>query len=132
MIRHSILLSAGLLLAGFGSAQAEKLSLPIGEWGRLSSHGHACSPPFLRIEENRVIKRLGGGEGRCPVKKIKRQGRALMVDVKCEYDKSILEDYLIGGDDDDDSFSLVIKSPTKIIFNNTNYEICSSHEGGSK
>ncbi|ACK86339.1 hypothetical protein [Methylorubrum extorquens] len=132
MICRSIVLSAGLFLAGSGSVQAKTLSLPIGEWGEVSSHGHDCRPPFLKIEEHRVIKRLGGGEGRCPIKKIRRQGKTLMVDVKCEYDKSIPEDYLMEGDDDDNSFSLVVKSQSKILFNNTPYEICASVKGVGK
>ncbi|GAA0241713.1 hypothetical protein LNAOJCKE_4899 [Methylorubrum aminovorans] len=132
MTRRSILLSASLVLAVAGSAQAEKLSLPIGEWGHLSSHGLACSPPFLKFEKDRVIKRLGGGEGRCPVQKIKREGKALIVDVKCQYDKSIPEDYMAGGDDDDDSFSLVIKSTTQILFNNSPHGLCPSGGGGGK
>ncbi|MGN7126787.1 hypothetical protein [Methylorubrum thiocyanatum] len=132
MIRCSTLLAASLFLVGIGTAQADKLTLPVGEWGHSSSHGLNCSPPFLKIEKNRVIKRLGGGEGRCPIRKIKRSGKALLVDVKCEYDKSIPPEHLIEGDDDDDSFSLEIKSPTKILFNNAPHELCPASSGGGK
>ncbi len=126
-----VLLSAGLVLAALGSAQAQKLTLPIGEWGLLGGKGPDCSPPFLKIEQNRIVKRLGGGEGRCPIKKIKKDGKYLMVDAPCVYDKSIPPEHLIQGDDDDDSFSLIIQSPTKILFNNTPHELCVS-DGGVK
>ncbi|NGM38037.1 hypothetical protein G4G93_29730 [Methylobacterium sp. DB0501] len=129
MIRRVALLSATLFLSAVGSAQAEKLSLPVGEWGHSSNHGLDCSPPFLKIEPNRVVKRIGGGEGRCPVKKIKKDGRYIRVFATCEYDKSIPDEYLIQGDEDEDSFTLIVKGPTKILFNNTPHELCASAGG---
>jgi hypothetical protein len=132
MSTRTLLLSAGLILTAIGSAQAQKLTLPIGEWGRSSNHGLNCSPPFLKIEQNRIVKRLGGGEGRCPVTKIKKEGKYLMVDAKCVYDKSIHNEYLASGDDDDDSFSIIIQSPTKILFNNSLHELCQANSGGAR
>lgn len=132
MIGRIVLLYSALFLAVAGSAQAQKLSLPVGEWGRSSNHGLNCSPAFLKIEPNLIVKRLRGGEGRCPIKKIKKEGEYLMVDVKCVYDKSIHSDYLIQGDEDDNSFSLLIQSPTRIFFNNTMHELCKSAPGGGQ
>ncbi|MDP4025784.1 hypothetical protein Q8W71_24435 [Methylobacterium sp. NEAU 140] len=125
MIRAA-LLSGTLVLAAFGSAQAQRLTLPVGEWGLQGAKGPDCNPAFLKIEKGQVIKRLGGGEGRCPIKKIKKEGKYLMVEVKCVYDKSIPAEHLIEGDDDDDSFSLIVKSPTLILFNNTPHGLCRS------
>jgi hypothetical protein len=132
MMSRLVLLSATVLLIGVVSAQAQKLSLPLGEWGRSSNHGLNCNPPFLKIEPNRIVKRLGGGEGRCPISKIKKEGKYLMVNVKCDYDKSIPEKYLIQGDDDDDSFSVLIQSPNRILFNNTPHELCQPAQGGAR
>lgn len=132
MIHRATLLSASLILAGIGPVHAEKLTLPIGEWGHSSSHGLDCSPPFLKIEQGRIVKRLGGGEGRCPIKKIKRHGKVLFVDVKCEYDKSISPEYLFEGDGDDDSFSLETRDSNKILFNNSPHELCPASEGEGK
>ncbi|WP_083469376.1 hypothetical protein [Methylobacterium variabile] len=132
MIARVALLSSALFLGAVGSVQAQKLTLPVGEWGHSSNHGLDCSPPFLKIEQNRIIKRLGGGEGRCPIKNIKKEGKYLMVDVKCVYDKSIPPEHLIEGDIDDDSFSLFVKSPTKILFNNTLHELCKTNPGGAR
>ncbi|RVU18420.1 hypothetical protein [Methylobacterium oryzihabitans] len=130
MMGRLVILSIVGLFIGAVSAHAQKLSLPVGEWGRSSNHGLNCSPPFLKIEPNRIVKRLGGGEGRCPMSKIKKEGKYLMVDAKCTYDKSTHEKYLIQGDDDDDSFSLIIQSPTRILFNNTPHELCQNVQGG--
>lgn len=126
------ILAAGLLLATAGVAHAQNTALPVGEWGAKTNHGLACNPPFLKIEPNRIVKRLGGGEGRCPIGKIKRKGSVLFVDAKCKYDKSISPESLELGDDDDDSFSLKIISPTQILFNNTPHELCSPGSGGVK
>ena len=84
MNTRTVLLSVGLVLAAFGSAQAQKLTLPIGEWGLAEGKSPDCSPPFLKIEQNRIVKRLGGGEGRCPITKIKKEGKYLMVNAKCK------------------------------------------------
>lgn len=132
MNTRTLLLSAGLILAALGSAQAQKLTLPIGEWGHFSNHGLDCNPPFLKIEKHRIIKRLGGGEGRCPIKNIKKEGKYLMVDVKCVYDKSIPPEQLVEGDSDDDSFSLIVKSPTEILFNNSSHKLCKANPGGAQ
>lgn len=113
MNTRTVLLSVGLVLAAFGSAQAQKLTLPIGEWGLAEGKSPDCSPPFLKIEQNRIVKRLGGGEGRCPITKIKKEGKYLMVNAKCKYDKSIAWEHLVEGDGDSDRFSLIVQSPTK-------------------
>ena len=131
MIARIVLLSSALFFGVIGLAEAQKLTLPVGEWGLQEGKGPNCKPPFLKIEQNRIVKRLGGGEGRCPVTNIKKSGKYLMVDAKCTYDKSIPPEYLVQGDDDDDSFSLIIQSPTKIMFNNTPHELCAP-DGGVK
>ncbi|MGF3024101.1 hypothetical protein ACQVP2_14900 [Methylobacterium aquaticum] len=131
MMSRLVFLSATALLIGVVAAQAQNISLPLGEWGRSSNHGLNCSPPFLRIEPNRIVKRLGGGEGRCPISKIKKEGKYLMVNAKCAYDKSIPEKYLIQGDDDD-SFYILIQGQNRILFNNTPYELCQPAQGGAR
>lgn len=132
MIVRNAMLCVAVFLIDAPSAQAQKLSLLVGEWGRSSNHGLNCSPPFLKIEINRVVKRLGGGEGYCPIKKIKKEGKYLIVNVKCTYGKSIPEKHLIQGDDDDDSFSLAVLNPTRILFNNTPHELCQLATGGGR
>ncbi|WP_082167621.1 hypothetical protein [Methylobacterium aquaticum] len=132
MIARVALLSSALFLGAVGSVQAQKLTLPVGEWGLQEGNGPNCNPPFLRIEQNRIVKRLGGGEGRCPITKIKKEGKYLMVNAKCKYDKSIPWEYLIEGDGDSDRFSLIVQTPTKILFNNTPHELCPSVSGAAR
>lgn len=126
------ILAAGLLLSTVGLAHAQKPELPLGEWGQKSNHGLACNRPFLKIEPNRIVKRLTGGEGNCQIGKIKRKGVVLFVEYKCVYDKSIPEEELAEGDDDDNSFSLKVVSPTEILFNNVPHQLCPAGSGSKK
>lgn len=133
MTNRATLLSATLFLVAAGSAHAQKLALPVGEWGYSSSHGANCKRHILTIESTRIIQRLDEGEARCAVRKIKKKGKVLFVNTKCDWDASVPQGLRESPDQDDpDSFSIEIKGPNKILFNNSDYELCSSVGGAGK
>ncbi|MBY0256264.1 hypothetical protein PUR23_27880 [Methylorubrum populi] len=132
MIRRSIVLAAGLLLAGFGSAQAEPITLPAGDWGYSPASPADCKRPPLTIEKDRLIQRIDQegvrGEARCKILKIKKQPKGIIfVDTKCDWDAHVPQGMRESPDNEnDDSFSLKVIDKTKILFNNTQYALCSS------
>lgn len=133
MIRRSIVLAAGLLLAGFGSAQAQKVTLPVGVWGHDGPKGPNCKKPFLKVEEKRIIQRFDEGEGRCIIKKLQQKSKVISVKTKCEWDSSVPADLREGADEiDDDSFSVKIINSKNILFNNTEFGFCQSASGSAQ
>lgn len=135
MIRAA-LLSATLFLSVVGSAQAEKLALPTGDWAYSSGSPTSCNRPSLTIEKDRLIRRIDQegirGEARCKILKIKKQPKGVIfIDTKCDWDAQVPQGMRESPDDEDDSFSLKSISPTKILFNNSEHALCpSKSEGG--
>lgn len=125
MIGRIALLSSALFLGAVGAVQAQKLTLPVGVWGHDGPKGPDCKKPFLKIEEKRVIQRFDEGEGRCVIKNLKPRGKYIAVKTKCDWDRSVPVQLREGADDaDDGAFSVKIVSPTKILFNNTEFGLC--------
>lgn len=130
MKTRAFLLSAGLILAALGSAQAQKLALPVGVWGHDGPKGPNCKKPFLKIEENRIIQRFDEGEGRCTVKSIQKKSNILFIKTKCDWDAGVPENLREGADDEDgDSFSIKVLSKGAILFSNTKFGLCPSTVG---
>ncbi|NGM37292.1 MULTISPECIES: hypothetical protein [Methylobacterium] len=136
MIRAAFL-SATLFLTAVGSARAEKLSLPVGDWAYSPVSPTGCKRPSLTIEKDRLIQRIDQeairGEARCKILKIRRQGRGIVfIDTKCDWDAHIPQGMRESPDNEnDDSFSLKFISPKKILFNNSEHELCArKSEGG--
>ncbi|BCM87621.1 hypothetical protein [Methylobacterium indicum] len=131
MIGRVTLLSSALILAIVGSAEAQKLALPVGVWGHDGPKGPDCKKPFLKIEKKRIIQRFDEGEGRCVVKSLKPRGKYIAVKTKCDWDKGVPMQLREGADEADvDAFSIKIINKTKILFNNTDFGLC-LHNAGS-
>jgi hypothetical protein len=133
-----LLLSAGLVLATFGSAHAETPTLPLGDWTYSDVSAAECKKPPLTIEKNRLIQRIDQqgvqGEARCKILKIKKQPKGvLFVDTKCDWDAHVPQGMRESPDnDDDDSFSLKSVNAKTIIINNTKHYLCPSKTEGAR
>lgn len=138
MIRRSIVLSAGLLLAAFGSAQTETLALPIGDWAYSPVSASGCKRPPLTIEKDRLIQRIDQegirGEARCKILKTKKQPKGIIfINTKCDWDAHVPQGMRESPDEaDDDYFSLKPLGQSKILFNNMEYMFCPPTAEGSK
>jgi hypothetical protein len=127
MIARIVLLSSALFLGSAALAEAQKLNLPVGVWGHDGPKGPDCKKPFLKIEEKRIVQRFDEGEGRCTVNSLKPRGKYIAVKTKCDWHKSVPMELREGADEaDDDAFSIKIVSETKIMFNNTDFGLCSN------
>lgn len=127
MMKTSTATLAAILLLGLAapaSAQT-KPALPVGEWGGMSTGQPSCAKPFLKIEPGRIIQRLDEGSGYCKVTSLKPKSNALQGKYDCKWDDSVPEGFRENPDEDDDgSFSLVIESPTRILYNNNKFGLC--------
>ncbi|WP_430912207.1 hypothetical protein [Methylobacterium sp. sgz302541] len=138
MTRRAVLLSASLFLATLGSAQAEKLILPVGDWAYSPVSPTGCKRPSLTIKKDRLIQRIDQegirGEARCNILKLKRGGKGVIfIDTKCDWDSHVPQGMRESPDNEnDDSFSLKIISPTKILFNNSDHELCARKSEGDR
>lgn len=116
-------LAAILPLASPASAQA-KPALPLGEWGNIYKEKPSCDQPSLKIEIGRIIERFPEGSGYCRITSLKPKGKALQGKYDCKWDDSVPEGLREPPDEDGNGFSLVIKSPTRILYNNTDLGLC--------
>lgn len=129
MIRAA-LLSTTLFLSVVGSAQAEKLALPVGDWTYPPATPSECKSAPLTIEKNRLIQRIDQegvrGAARCKFLRSKMGSKDyIFVKTKCDWDKHVPQAMRESPDnDDDEEFSVKIISNTKILFNNVEYELC--------
>lgn len=101
-----------------------KPALPVGEWGRIDEGKPLCKQPYLRIEPNTITQIFKEGEGRCKVTSLRDKGKWLDGKFDCKWDASVPIEYQETPDGDGRSFSLVIKSPTHIVFSNEDCGLC--------
>ena len=73
-----------------------------------------------------VIERYDEGVGRCAIKRIKRRGKVIFGAYECKWDESVPEGMREPPDEDGTGFSILIKSPDYILYNNTPMARCSS------
>ena len=126
MMKTSTAALAAILLVGLAapaSARA-KPALPLGEWGREHNGKPNCDRPFLKIEPNYITQQFDVGKGRCKVTSLKDKGKWLDGKFDCKWDASVPPEYQEGPDDDGTEFSVVIQSPTRILYNNNKFGLC--------
>ncbi|MGN8096814.1 hypothetical protein [Methylobacterium sp. 22177] len=116
------------LLAGTAVAD-DKQRLPaniIGVWDDLFEGKPSCTRLVLTIEPTQVIQHLDGGSGYCQITRITSKRGIIYGDYKCKWDASVPEGMREGPDEEDNGFSLKIKSNDQIVYNNSSMGRCSS------
>jgi hypothetical protein len=128
-----IIMSFAAVLFGFPvvvpANAGEKIYLPdaaIGNWAHIWKGQHDCTRLRLTIERDHVIERYDEGVGRCAIKRIKRRGKVIFGAYECKWDESVPEGMREPPDEDGTGFSILIKSPDYILYNNTPMARCSS------
>lgn len=135
MIARIVLLSAFMALPAIGSAHADKLTLPTGDWTYPPAKAAECKSAPLTIEKSRLIQRIDQegvrGEARCKFLRTKMGPKGyIYVKTKCDWDRHVPQAMRESPDnDDDEEFSVKIVSGTKILFNNVEHELCPAKTG---
>lgn len=131
----TILVTAALLALSAPAFAQSKPVLPNGSWGSLTNAPNSvphCKPkPSLIIKDNLIIINLDDsqgrtGQGRCTVKSLKNKPHYIDGKFKCEWDKHLQPGEYESPDGNDDEFSVVVKGPDKIMYNNVLKGRCSS------
>ncbi len=117
---------AAILLVGLAAPASArpKPTLPVGEWGLIDKGRPLCKRPHIKIESDTITQIFEEGKGRCKITSLKVKGKTLDGQFDCKWDASVPIEYQETADGDGRSFSLVIKSPTHIIYNNEDCGLC--------
>ena len=119
---------ASIALFGLSSRASARndFALPVGAWGPGKDKPN-CQHLTIIIEQKRVIHKVKQGRGICSIKSLKREDGYIYADHVCKWDKAVPMEFQESPDGDDTGFSILVKSPTHILYNNTSYKPCRNY-----